>query len=65
LWKARNVMVCDDLGAACLTVAVMAKGLRSRNAMVCDAIVGGLVKGDVRAWSSIVCMTQDDGKLEN
>jgi hypothetical protein len=24
--------------------------------MVCDAVVGGLVKGDVRAWSSIVCM---------
>jgi hypothetical protein len=40
LWKARKVIVCDDFGAACLSVAVMANGLRRRNAIMCAAIEG-------------------------
>lgn len=39
LWNARTVIEGDDLGAACRSVAVMAKGLRKRNAML--TMVGG------------------------
>jgi hypothetical protein len=55
LWKARNVRVCD-FGEACRSVAVMANGLRKRDAMIrvclCSAVVVGEAEGGTMIYAN-------------
>jgi hypothetical protein len=50
------VRVCGDFGDACRSVAVMANGLRKRDAMVsvclCDVVVDGKVAGGAMIYAN-------------
>jgi len=53
LWNARIARVCGAFGDACRNVAVMAKGLRKRDAMMCVCLCDVVVDGEVEGGAMI------------
>lgn len=51
--------VCGDFGDACRNVAVMAKGLRKRDAMMCVCLCDVVVDGEVEGGAMIYVTGND------